>query len=143
VILREATAEDVPALVPLVAALGYPTDAARLGAAMAAILAHPDYRTVVAEEGGRLLGLAGMRRGLGYEVGLFVQFAALVVDPDHQGRGIGRALVREVEGWARSLGAEVVTLNSGHHRAGAHRFYERLGYAATGLRFVKRLRDDA
>src|SRR5262245_40866180 len=38
------------------AALGYPTDAARLSATLAAILAHPDDRAVVADEEGRLLG---------------------------------------------------------------------------------------
>jgi GNAT superfamily N-acetyltransferase len=142
VILRDATLADAPALVPLMAALGHPTDAAALGAGLAAILGHPDYRTVVAAEGGQPVGLVGMRRGLRYESGGFVQLAALVVDPAHQGRGIGRALVRAVEDWARGLGAEMVTLNSGHHRTSAHRFYERQGYAATGLRFVKRLQPD-
>jgi GNAT superfamily N-acetyltransferase len=142
VILHEATFADVPALVPLMAELGYPTDSATLGASLAAILGHPDYRTVVAAEGDRLVGLVGMRRGLRYEAGGFVQLAALVVDPAHQGRGVGRALVRAVEDWARELGAEMVTLSSGHHRTSAHRFYERQGYAATGLRFVKRLQPD-
>jgi GNAT superfamily N-acetyltransferase len=139
VLLREARIEDIPALVPLMNTLGYPTDEARLRRSLAAILADASYRTVVAEEDGAIVGLVGMRRGLRYEAGAFVQLAALVVADGHQGRGIGSALVREVESWARAQGALLITLNSGHHRLAAHRFYERLGYEATGLRFSKRL----
>jgi hypothetical protein len=76
VILREVTPDDVPGLAPLMAALGYPTDEARLRAGMGAIMADPGYRTVVAEDGGRLVGMVGMRRGLRYEAGTFVQLAA-------------------------------------------------------------------
>src|SRR5438477_8672214 len=102
--LREARIEDVPALVPLMDTLGYPTDQARLGEALAAILADASYRTVVAEEDGAVVGLVGMRRGRRYEAGAFVQLAALVVAEGHQGRGIGSALVCEVEVWARAQG---------------------------------------
>jgi GNAT superfamily N-acetyltransferase len=138
-ILREAALADVPALVPLMATLGYPTDEARLRRGFAAILADPSYRTVLAEDEGAVVGLVGMRSGLRYEAGAFVQLAALVVADGHQGRGVGSALVGEVEAWARAQGAELITLNSGHHRSDAHRFYEGLGYQATGLRFSKRL----
>jgi GNAT superfamily N-acetyltransferase len=137
--LREATLEDVPRLVPLMAALGYPTDEATLGAGFGAILGHPDYRTVVAEVDGALAGLVGMRKGLRYEGGAFVQLAALVVADAYQGRGVGGALVAEVERWTREQGAMLITLNSGHHRLEAHRFYQRRGYESSGLRFAKRL----
>jgi ribosomal protein S18 acetylase RimI-like enzyme len=137
--LREALIEDVPALVPLMGTLGYPTDEGRLREGLAAILADPSYRTVVAEEGDSVVGLVGMRRGLRYEAGSYVQLAALVVAEGQQGRGVGSALVREVERWARAQGARMITLNSAHHRTDAHRFYERLGYEATGLRFSKRI----
>jgi GNAT superfamily N-acetyltransferase len=138
-ILRPVAIEDVPRLTPPMGTLGYPTTEETLRGGLAAILADPSYRTIVAEEGDRIVGLAGMRRGLRYEAGLFVQLAALIVDEQFEGRGIGTALVAEVEAWARSIGARMVTLNSGHHRDAAHRFYRRRGYESTGLRFLKLL----
>jgi ribosomal protein S18 acetylase RimI-like enzyme len=36
-------------------------------------------------------------------------------------------------------GARVVVVNSGNHRAGAHAFYESLGYRATARRYKKAL----
>jgi hypothetical protein len=70
-ILRPVAIEDVPRLTPLMGTLGYPTTEERLRGGLAAILADPSYRTIVAEEGDRIVGLAGMRRGLRYEAGLF------------------------------------------------------------------------
>ena len=43
-------------------------------------------------------------------------------------KGIGRALLDEVENWARETGASCVRLVSGSTRIGAHEFYRRCGY---------------
>ena len=48
--------------------------------------------------------------------------AMVVVAPDHRGRGIGSALVRDVEAQARAQGMRML------HLAGDLRFYWRLGY---------------
>jgi GNAT superfamily N-acetyltransferase len=53
--------------------------------------------------------------------------------------GIGRRLMERIEAWLRDHGATRLTLTSGKQRTEAHRFYRRLGYEETGLRFVKRL----
>lgn len=137
--LRDATLEDAPVLARLMGALGYPSDEEAVRNGLEAIMAHPDYRTVLAELDGAVVGMVGMRRGLRWEGAPFVQLAALVVDEAAQGRGVGTALVRETEAWARAQGAGMITLNSGHHREAAHRFYKKLGYEPTGLRFLKRL----
>jgi GNAT superfamily N-acetyltransferase len=47
--------------------------------------------------------------------------------------------MRAVEAWARENGAASLHLTAARYREGAHRFYERIGYEATGLRFVRRL----
>ena len=67
---------------------------------------------------------------------------AIVVDLDDQGQGIGAELVGYAESWARDQGGTRISLTSGNQRAGAHRFYKRLGYAANGVRFVKELEFD-
>lgn len=52
----------------------------------------------------------------------------IAVNKDYQHRGIGSALLRQVELWARQTGAEGVRLVSGATRTGAHAFYHQCGY---------------
>jgi hypothetical protein len=47
--------------------------------------------------------------------------------------------MRHMESWSKERGAQSLLLTSGNHRTEAHRFYETLGFSATGLRFIKRL----
>lgn len=53
----------------------------------------------------------------------------IAVNRDFQHRGIGSALLRQVEQWARQTGAAGVRLVSGAARTGAHAFYRQCGYA--------------
>jgi GNAT superfamily N-acetyltransferase len=57
-----------------------------------------------------------------------VDVAGLVVSKAHRGRGIGRALMAHAEKWAIERGCRIVHLRTNLKRAGAHAFYERLGY---------------
>lgn len=62
----------------------------------------------------------------------------IVVAEGFRSRGVGAALVRHVEGWARTHGAQGIMLNSdteGPVRA----FYERLGYSISAALYAKRL----
>jgi RimJ/RimL family protein N-acetyltransferase len=63
----------------------------------------------------------------------------LTVEAEVEGQGAGRALLEAAEGWARTRGMDMITLNvfAGNQRARA--VYERLGYAPETLRYVKRL----
>lgn len=136
--LRPVDLSDSADVAHLMGVLGYPTSAEQMRARLTAIIADPDYHTVVAEVGGQVRGMVGLRRGHLYELdGPYVQLVAIVVDSDYQGRGIGAGLVRYAEVWARDQGATRISLTSGKQRHPAHRFYERLGYEAIGLRFVK------
>lgn len=68
-------------------------------------------RTVVAVDGGEILGSAKMgpnRPGRGAHVAT----ASFMVDPAHRGRGVGRALGRHVLEWARSAGYRSVQFNA-------------------------------
>lgn len=138
-VIRPATMDDVPALASLATHLGYPTDEAAMRERMRPIVADANYATLVAESGGRVIGYAGMtwkwswvedeRRG---------ELLSLVVDPQVRGRGAGAALMAAAEEWMRARGAGSVHLTTALHREGAHRFYERIGYARTGYRYVKK-----
>jgi GNAT superfamily N-acetyltransferase len=63
----------------------------------------------------------------------------LAVSSQSRGSGIGAELVTALERWAVSRGARDIIVNSAFRRTRAHAFYERLGYAGTGVRLVKRL----
>lgn len=52
----------------------------------------------------------------------------IAVSGGHKRKGIGRALLQQVENWARETGAFGIRLVSGSTRTDAHAFYRRCGY---------------
>lgn len=56
------------------------------------------------------------------------EIAALVVDEEWRGRGVGSQLVSAAETWARSKNIPLIRLTSNVLREDAHRFYKREGY---------------
>jgi ribosomal protein S18 acetylase RimI-like enzyme len=63
----------------------------------------------------------------------------LAVSSATEGRGAGRILVEAAEGWARSEGLDLITLNVFANNQRARSLYERLGYAPDTLHYVKPL----
>lgn len=63
-----------------------------------------------------------------------VRMRQFAVEVSCQRRGIGRALVEFTEHWARERGFVSITL---HARETALGFYEKLGYARVGERFIE------
>lgn len=57
----------------------------------------------------------------------------LAVDPEHQGAGVGRALVEAAVERARVLGARKVSLRVLGHNDNARRLYERCGFVVEGV----------
>ena len=50
------------------------------------------------------------------------------IEPDHRNLGMGRALLRSVEAWAKERGASGVSLQVAAANARARKFYEELGF---------------
>ncbi|MGH8163434.1 MAG: GNAT family N-acetyltransferase, partial [Rhodanobacteraceae bacterium] len=71
-----------------------------------------------------------------------VELAGLIVDENRRGAGVGVALLRAVEAWARENGFSELVVRSNVIRTHAHRFYLREGYAEKKRQavFVKKLR---
>ena len=67
------------------------------------------------------------------------QITGLVVSETHRRRGIGEALIAHVERLAIRQRVTGIVVTTANHRAEAHVFYERLGYAWTGRRYAKQL----
>jgi GNAT superfamily N-acetyltransferase len=128
---------DAPALACLLGQLGYPADAGAVARRMARL---GDDRLIVAEADGGVVGFAQLHVSQAIESdGDAAKLAALVVDDDMRGRGIGRQLVAAVEAEARARGCVLLYVTTAERRADAHAFYERVGLAYTGRRYAKRL----
>jgi GNAT superfamily N-acetyltransferase len=139
-IIRSAVPADASQLTLLIGQLGYESTLADVEERLHRLRSHPDYEVLVLEDRGRIIGLASVQVGLAIEKnGCWGRLLALSVDESERRRGAGRALVEACETWARDRGATSMVITSGHHRAWAHQFYERCGYAATGLRFFREL----
>lgn len=141
---RIATPADAPAVRALIES-GYRGNSARLGWSneadlldgdrttpeeVAAMIAAPEKRVLLAEEDGTLVGtvtvtdLGGARAYMGL----------LCIDPERQAGGLGRALVREVEKLAAAVfGANVMELIVVDVRTELIAWYERRGYVRTGV----------
>lgn len=140
---RIAQPADAPALRALIES-GYRGDSARKGwtneadllggdrttpAEVAAMVAAPEKRVLLAEQGGALVGtvtITDLGQGLAY-MGL------LCIDPERQAGGLGRALVSEVERLSvREFAATRMELIVVDVREELIAWYERRGYTRTG-----------
>jgi GNAT superfamily N-acetyltransferase len=101
---------------------------------------HPQgLRFTAVYDDGRCVAVAGWRI-----VAATVALRKLYVDDlvtasDQRGRGVGAALLSELERRAREAGCRVLDLDSATEREDAHRFYFREGLVVRGFHFIRRL----
>jgi len=78
---------------------------------------------LIAECEGRIAGCnyVELRGPIGY-------FGLLSVEPDHQGRGLGRILIEQAEEFCREAGCSRMLIRVLNHRTELPPFYEKLGY---------------
>jgi GNAT superfamily N-acetyltransferase len=143
VTFRNATKDDVPAIVALLAddaiGAGREGDVDAYWAAFADIEADPRNHLIVADLDGEVVGtlqltfIPGLSR-MGTER---AQIEAVRVGGAHRGRGLGHQMIEWAIGEARRRGCGLVQLTSDKRRGDAIRFYESLGFTATheGMKF--------
>ena len=101
---------------------------------------HPQgLRFTAAYDDGSCVAVAGWRLMATTVVVRKLYVDDLVTTGQARGRGIGGALLRELEARARGAGARTIELDSGVAREGAHRFYFRERMAITSLHFARLL----
>jgi ribosomal protein S18 acetylase RimI-like enzyme len=115
-----------------------------LEAWMRRLLDDPDVVVLVADEHGRAVGFAVVRREASSGDALALpRLRAMVegigVAATARRRGAGRALMAAAEELARSWGATSVVLDVQSFNTGAEGFYRALGYRAAATRLSKRL----
>lgn len=101
---------------------------------------HPSVRILVAEEDGQTRAVLGLRMFWGANGRLVkAMICVLVVDPEHNRRGIGARLVRFAEGIARVHGCTRVDVVPDLQKWGEGRCWQGLGYNDPGEGLRKEL----
>jgi (aminoalkyl)phosphonate N-acetyltransferase len=73
-----------------------------------------------------------------HHAGPVAEIQELYVQPYWRGRGHGQALVQHLVGLGREQGWVHLEVTSNRRRARTHEFYERLGFAQTSYKFVRK-----
>ena len=143
--IRQAAASDIPAMNELFRKdLGYEECRLEIVEKQFAGLDNSREAVFVAEAGDDSGHIAGVIHVEKYNVLYFPTMAnilGLAVAADFRRQGIGSALLKQAEEWARENGASSMRLNSGESRKQAHEFYRAQGYTddKKQLRFIKDL----
>ncbi len=66
----------------------------------------------------------------------------LIVKKEFRSKGIGQALLQKVEDYLTNQGCEFLSLTVFAPNAGAAEFYQKQGYFARNIEFIKRICDD-
>jgi GNAT superfamily N-acetyltransferase len=139
--IRRATETDLPRIVELLSQLSLDDDRdspveplpESYRAAFRRIEADPRQQLLVAEAEGRVVatGTLGIVPNLSYRGRPWAFVEGLVVDSSTRKKGYGEALMRYAIEEARRAGCYKVSLTSNKRRKEAHRFYQKMGFAAT------------
>ncbi|MFD8426487.1 MULTISPECIES: GNAT family N-acetyltransferase [Streptomyces] len=145
--IRPTTAEDIPAVVamladdPLGAQRESPGDLGPYMAAFERLRTDPNQHLVVAVREGRVVGTLQLtivpglsRRGATRSI-----VEGVRVHGDERGSGLGTRLIEWAIDESRRQGCHLVQLTSDKTRTDAHRFYERLGFSASHTGFKLQL----
>lgn len=140
-LITRGTAEDVPAIVALLAddtlgqAREHPGTDPRYAEAFEAIDADRNQILVVAWAGNRIAATAQLTfiPGLSRGGALRAQVEAVRVASTHRGAGLGEAFFQWLISYATERGAVMMQLTSDRSRTDAVRFYERLGFTASHI----------
>ena len=97
-------------------------------------------RMCVAANGDAVAGVAVYRIYENTWDGLRMYVDDLVTDEAKRSSGVGHALMEHLQGIARRAGCAWYTLDSGTHRAQAHKFYFREGMTIASFHFKKPLK---
>jgi len=139
--IREASEEDIPAVLDLYRAAGIGGgdnfNAAEGLVQFAVLRKYPSLRVFVALIDSTIVGTyellimdnlakRGRRSGVVEDV---------AVHPQRQGQGVGRAMMKHALEQCRLANCYKVTLSSNLNREEAHRFYESLGFEKHGYSF--------
>jgi len=149
VLIREATEDDLPAVLALYAQPGMDDGQVLMLAEAKRLLAqfrqYPSYRLWVAcnddsesANGSEVLGTYALliMHNLAHQGTPSAIVEDVVVSADCQGQGIGQQMMQHAQQQARAAACYKLVLSSNQKRERAHAFYESLGFQRHGFSFV-------
>ena len=138
IVVRPATESDAASISVLLSELGYPLEVALVKENIALLATSSNDIVLVAEADSCIVGaLSFHAMPLFHVVGKLGRISTLVMSAQWQRHGVGRKLVQAAEAFGWSQGCIKIEVTSGDHRAGAHEFYQSLGYQLDERRFIK------
>jgi ribosomal protein S18 acetylase RimI-like enzyme len=139
--VRQATEDDLPAVMGLFEDLARLQESWRVFTPRSNLrdemqrryrgdLADPDALLVVAEQNGRIVGMAAghLHKPSTFSEELAVELGSVYVQPEHRGRGVAAALTAEVARFARDRGVGRITLKTFAQNEEALLAWRRLGF---------------
>jgi predicted N-acetyltransferase YhbS len=127
--IRRMAETDAEVVATLARELGYPNEIESIRERIRAISRSDlDLLLVAVDATDRPIGFIQAHRVCIIEVGFRVEILGLVVSSSARRGRIGRGLIDEAERWAKSIGAEAISVRSNTKRTEAHLFYPALGY---------------
>jgi GNAT superfamily N-acetyltransferase len=137
--IERAGAHHAPEIAELLGQLGHPSEPEAVREKISILSASKADYLWIAQSRGKAVGLLAFHlTPLLHAPGNLGRIAALVVDEEFRGKGIGRLLVETAEKWGWDRDCTRIELTSGEQRSRAHQFYQDLGYAIESKRFIKR-----
>lgn len=143
--LRDATASDLDALLPLVrqfyAHFGYPYSEEEKRRALEEIVSTPGLgRVVLVRVEGAVVGYAVVAFSFSLEYDGRTAFVdELFVAPEGRRRGLGATVVRHVAALCRDAGIHALHLETEEDNVVAARLYERLGFRSYGRHLMTKI----
>ena len=139
--VREATPDDLGAIVMLLGELHVRSTAVADPGAWSAMLTQTGRTILLAERNDDPVGTADLWIAPSLLHGAipraFVNYVAVLMEARRS--GVGRALMEDAQRRAANAGCGDLLLMSGDHRPDAHRFYGALGYERCAVGFRKTL----
>lgn len=138
--LRPAREADAKPVASLMTELGYPSNEADVIDRLARSLQSRTSCCLVVESDGDVVALMSAELVPYFPTGTTIcRVTSLVVSPAHRRRGLGEKLIAAAADFARQHRCSGIEVTSAERRAGAHQFYQRLGFSRTAFRFFQTL----
>ena len=140
---REINTADAPEVAEICkSALGYDINVESVKRQIAKLTNDKNQHIIIGYEDKETRKIIGFIHAQMYESfysDLGLNILGLAVNPDFQGRGIGRKLMNKLEQYAVENRISFIRLNSAMKREDAHNFYEHIGYTCDKVqkRFIK------
>ena len=146
VVIRSASINDIPIILELLYELGRPRPQEDReidefsNIVKKHLLSEPAKKIILAEYDNKIVGMASMMLlSRLNRKSLELYIPELIVQKDHQNKGIGKKLMESCIDFAKQSKCHRIRLESGNQRIGSHLFYKKLGFEQSSLSFTKNL----